>query len=345
MGWVEWLTASATGRIVATFGLHAPYGPAPLVGALLCSFAYYFWRRRARNRPASAKGFVRTIFAGRILLHPSSLLDMKLWALNTLAFAGAYGMLGVSGLAWRNVAVASLTALLGAHELSAWPVWSVLALCTILELLAYEFAYWGAHYLFHAVPSLWEFHKVHHSAEVLTTFTEMRTHPVEIIAFMNAIGAATGLVFGAMTYAFGPGAHPFTLLNGNIALMAFLITIGHLRHSHMWIPFTGWAGRLFQSPAHHQIHHSDDPKHFNTNLGFSLAVWDWLFGTLYLPRERETIRFGVGARHVDFASVARLYLLPFRRALERLRPEERSAAALPQPAEPVAQASERKLAA
>src|ERR1039458_8498353 len=45
--------------------------------------------------------------------------------------------------------------------------------------------------LFHAIPALWEFHKVHHSAEVLTPLTEMRTHPVEIIAFMNIIGLFT----------------------------------------------------------------------------------------------------------------------------------------------------------
>ena len=53
---------------------------------------------------------------------------------------------------------------------------------------------------------------------------------------VNLIGLATGLVFGAMAYLFGPGVRPFTLLSGNILIMTFLFTYGHLRHSRMWIP-------------------------------------------------------------------------------------------------------------
>ena len=65
-----------------------------------------------------------------------------------------------------------------------WPAWVVMTMATALQLLTYEFAYWFGHYLFHKVPAMWEFHKVHHSAEVMTTLTELRQHPVEIIAFM-----------------------------------------------------------------------------------------------------------------------------------------------------------------
>lgn len=342
---ISWCGSYASEHIGATFSPSAAFGPVALLGALICSAMYYVWRRRTRGRPASAKGFVRTIFAKRIVLHPSSILDMKLWALNTVAFAGAYGLLAITALAWRAMSLSLLVLAFGAHSPSQWPVWAVLALTTVIELLAYEFAYWGAHYLFHTMPSLWEFHKVHHSAEVLTTLTEMRTHPVEIIAFMNAIGLATGLVFGGMTYAFGPGVRPFTLLNGNIALMIFLITIGHLRHSHMWIPFKGWLGRLLQSPAHHQIHHSDNPKHFNTNLGFSLAVWDWLFGTLYLPEQQEKITFGVGANHVDYGSLFRAYFLPFKLSAATLFARAPREPAEPSPAALDATPERRKLAA
>jgi sterol desaturase/sphingolipid hydroxylase (fatty acid hydroxylase superfamily) len=150
---------------------------------------------------------------------------------------------------------------------------------------------------------LWEFHKVHHSAEVVTTLTELRQHPVEIIAFMNWIGLATGIVFGLMTYGFGPGVRPFTLLNGNILTMMFLLTYGHLRHSNLWIAFTGVAGRILQSPAHHQLHHSANPAHFDKNLGFALALWDWAFGTLAIPaKTREPIVFGVGDEGAPFRS-------------------------------------------
>ncbi len=140
---------------------------------------------------------------------------------------------------------------------------------------------------------------------------------------LNFIAISTGITFVALTYVFGPCTGHYTLLNSNIALMIFLLTWGHLRHSHLWIPLRGIAGRLLQSPAHHQIHHSTDPRHFDKNLGFALAVWDWVFGTLYIPaREREVIEFGLGAEgdRADYATVTRSIARPFVRAGERLAP-------------------------
>jgi len=59
----------------------------------------------------------------------------------------------------------------------------------------------------------------------------------------------------------------------------------------MWIAFRGMLGRIFVSPAHHQVHHSANPKHFNKNFGSCLALWDWMFGTLYVPEEPLTFGF------------------------------------------------------
>jgi sterol desaturase/sphingolipid hydroxylase (fatty acid hydroxylase superfamily) len=307
--------AALQSAVLEPFSPDSAYGAPALIGALALCALYYAERRRARGRRSSLKGFARSIFPRRILLHPSSLVDMRLWVLNGVAFASAYGMLGLGLIFWRDQLVAGLTHRWGAHAPTLWPGWTILALATVLQLLASELAYWFAHYCFHKVPALWEFHKVHHSAEVMTTLTELRQHPVEIIVFMNLIGLSTGIVFGVMTYAFGAGVRPFTLLNGNILLMAFLVTYGHLRHSHMWIPFTGFAGRIFQSPAHHQIHHSADPVHFDRNLGFALAVWDWAFGTLAIPaRTREEIVFGVGSGEPPFRSALAALVTPVARS-------------------------------
>jgi hypothetical protein len=64
---------------------------------------------------------------------------------------------------------------------------------------------------------------------------------------------------------------------------------------HVFASFSGPISYVIQGPAHHQIHHSTKAAHVGKNLGFTLALWDWLFGTLYLPREREKLEFGVGA--------------------------------------------------
>ena len=303
--------AALQGAVLEAFKPASAYGAPALIGALAVCALYYAGRRRARGRGLSVRGFVRSIFPTRILLHPSSLIDMRLWALNGVALASAYGMLGLGLFFWRDEVVAGLTLGWGMHPPVRWPAWTILTLATVLQLLASELAYWFAHYCFHKIPALWEFHKVHHSAEVMTTLTELRQHPVEIVAFMNLIGLSTGIVFGVMTYGFGPGVRPFTLLNGNILLMAFLVTYGHLRHSHMWIAFTGFAGRILQSPAHHQLHHSANPIHYDRNLGFALAVWDWAFGTLAIPaRAREPIVFGIGAEARPFRSALAAFVIP-----------------------------------
>ena len=311
MDFLLWAWTMIQDRLQSVFSATSVYGPFALGGALTFTVLFYVGARRGRGRRMSVAGFFKSIFPKRIVWHPSSRLDVRLWIVNTVVFASAYGMLAIGNLLWRDATVGAMGWAFGLHAPTVLPLWAILTIATVLELLAYEFGYWVSHYLFHAIPALWEFHKVHHSAEVLTTLTEMRTHPVEIIAFMNVIGLCTGSVFGALTYLFGPGVHPFTLLNANVALMLFIVTIGHLRHSHMWIAFTGLAGRILQSPAHHQIHHSDQPRHFNKNLGFALAVWDWLFGTLYVPEKYEKITFGVGAEHVRFDTVLRSFVLPF----------------------------------
>ena len=309
------LWAALQSAVLETFSASSAYGGPALLGALAFSALYYAGRRQSRGRRVNVRGFLRSTFPRRILLHPSSLIDMRLWALNAVVFASAYGMLGLGLFFWRDAIVAWLTREFGPHAPPLWPAWIVLTLATVLQILAYELAYWSAHYGFHKIPALWEFHKVHHSAEVMTTLTELRQHPVEIIAFMNWIGLATGIVFGVMTYAFGPGVRPFTLLNGNILTMAFLLTYGHLRHSHMWIAFTGIAGRILQSPAHHQLHHSANPVHFDKNLGFALALWDWVFGTLVIPaKTREPIVFGVGDEGAAFRSTLSALVAPCARS-------------------------------
>jgi sterol desaturase/sphingolipid hydroxylase (fatty acid hydroxylase superfamily) len=313
---LHWLWGRGVAELAGVFGAGSPYGAPALCGALLFALGWFAWRRRARGRDVRLKAFARAVFPRSIWLHPSSLVDMRLWALNTLVFASGYAWLVVGAFFWRD----RLLALTGAPLALHVPPGLALLVATLAELLAYEFAYWASHYAFHRIPALWEFHKVHHSAEVMTTFTEMRQHPVEIIFFMNVIALCTGATFGLMTWIFGPGVGHLTLLNGNIVLAVFMLTWGHLRHSHLWIPFQGAAGRLFQSPAHHQVHHSTDPRHFDKNLGFALAVWDWAFGTLHVPaRVREVCEYGVGDEREDYATVGRSLARPFVKAGETLR--------------------------
>jgi sterol desaturase/sphingolipid hydroxylase (fatty acid hydroxylase superfamily) len=60
------------------------------------------------------------------------------------------------------------------------------------------------------------------------------------------------------------------------------------------------------------LHHSCEPRHFGCNRGFELAIWDRIYGTLYVPPMRpESFRMGLGdATDGQWNSLARLYLWP-----------------------------------
>ena len=196
--------------------------------------------------------------------------------------------------------------------------------------LAYELGYWFNHWLSHKVPLLWEFHKVHHTAEVLTPLTNFRVHPIYGWIFANILAFSTAVANGFGNYMFGDTAYQYALSDTNIILVLFIHAYVHLQHTHMWISFRGALGRVFVSPAHHQVHHSADPKHFNKNYGSCLALWDWMFGTLYIPaKQREPLVFGV-TDHQNAHTVKAELVDPFVKAAGHLKP------ALPKPV-PVAE--------
>ena len=317
----------------ANFMPGGPYGLPSLACTLLVIVGYFIYHQRSRGRTANLTLFWRWLLPRKLVFHRSTMMDLRLWLLNGIIIGATYFWLAVSGAWVREATMNGIASVFGQHAAIVWPAWLVTGMATVAFLLAYELAYWFGHYLFHRYAFLWEFHKVHHSAEVMTSLTELRQHPIEILAFVNLIALSTGFTLGAMAYVFGPDVGYFKLFNANILLIGFLMTWGHLRHTHIWWSFTGIAGRLFQSPAHHQLHHSDHPDHWDKNLGFSLAVWDWVFGTLVIPptdRKVLNVRFGVGETNGDFDTVARVFVRPFIASAGQL---------MPAPAQPTAPAA------
>ncbi len=263
-----------------------------LAGALFFAVGVALWRRRGR---ASVKlsTIQQVIGTRRLWLHTSTQLDLKLYFMHSILMVAGYGLFEGSSEMWRAATDALLAAVAGpAHPLHG-PVWLVATACTAAEVLLLELGYWAVHFAFHRIPALWEVHKVHHSAEVMTPLTEFRQHPIEFVAFANVVTLTNGVAFSLIGWLFGPSAQPFTLFQINAILVLHFATFHHIRHSGVWIAATGWLGRLVHSPAHHQIHHSTDPRHFDTNLGYALSLWDWVFGTLCIPERRASVRLGV----------------------------------------------------
>ena len=264
------------------------YWPTYAFAAML-AVGFYLVSRRGRK--TSVRGLVRYLFPRRILRHASTRLDIKMYLFSSLYLA-AQGLLGMSSLAGlADISLHGMQAVFGPGAPDhALPLWAAVIIPVVLYL-ALELGYWLSHWLLHHVPWLWEFHKVHHSAEVMTPLTEWRQHPVEFFQVPLVMGIVSALVLAPIEWLFGRDLQG--AWSPGLILFGFCLTLVHLRHSHVKLNAPGWLGYIIQSPAHHHIHHSTDPRHFDRNLGFCLSVWDWAFGTLCLPQKGEAITLGL----------------------------------------------------
>jgi sterol desaturase/sphingolipid hydroxylase (fatty acid hydroxylase superfamily) len=105
--------------------------------------------------------------------------------------------------------------------------------------------------------------------------------------YLNILAVVVGAAGGLVLYFAGEEFWFTSVTISGILYAGYLAIWGHLQHSQLWISWTGLPGRLVLSPAHHQIHHSNNPIHFDKNFGAGLAIWDWLFGTLHVPQKKD----------------------------------------------------------
>lgn len=261
------------------------------------------------------RDLVRALVPNRWLDTASGRADLGLAAFNLFLFGAMFGWAVISGQVVSSGVARALAAIFGTIEPLLVPEAAAVAIMTVVLFLAYELAYWLDHYLAHRIPFLWEFHKVHHSAETLSPLTNARVHPVDTIVYYNITAVVMGIVGGLAYWLLGRSVPAYTLWSTNAIAFLFGYTTAHLHHSDMWIAFTGWWGRLLISPAHHQIHHSTNPIHFDKNLGGSLAIFDWMFGTLHVPAaKREHLTFGIEPQAVSPHSLEGVTIAPFRNA-------------------------------
>lgn len=232
------------------------------------------------------------LFSDRIWFHRSSLIDFQLMFLNGIL--RAFGILApFSALFFTTYIVQFLYWLDPSHyRVFLLSQTQGLLLFTLASFVLLDFARFFQHYLFHKVPFLWRFHKVHHSAEVMTPITLYRTHPIESLVSAVRRTLVLGLLAGFFKYYTQSLIDAYVILGVNILDFAFNIFGSNLRHSHVWLSF-GPLNYIFVSPAQHQIHHSRAEKHVDKNLGFALSLWDILFGTFYQVGNREFLIFGV----------------------------------------------------
>lgn len=145
----------------------------------------------------------------------------------------------------------------------AIPYW----LAVILTVIILDFVIYLQHVMFHAVPTLWRLHMMHHADMDIDVTTGTRFHPIEMILSM-LIKASAIIVLGAPAL----GVIIFEIILNGTAMF---------NHGNVKLPIDLDAVlRLFVvTPDMHRVHHSVFPVETNSNFGFSLPWWDRLMGT------------------------------------------------------------------
>lgn len=261
-------------------------------------------------RGASAIRAAKTLVEPRLWWHRSARADYQLVALKAVLRAATAGFAGFSALVLAGLSANWLRVTFGSPSLRA-PVAVVALLFTLVAFVAEDFSRFFLHWLMHKVPALWAFHRVHHSAEVLTPITLYRTHPVES-ALNRARGAITmGLVTGLFVWLFGTAVRGWELFSVDALGFIWSMCGANLRHSHVWLSFGPRVERWLLSPAQHQVHHSTATRHLDKNFGTILSVWDRLFRSLYTTTSApERLRFGLHGDRQPQSGLA-LVLEPF----------------------------------
>jgi len=163
-----------------------------------------------------------------------------------------------------------------AIEVSSWPGWVQLLTLFVFR----DFVQWNVHRLLHRVPFLWEFHKVHHSVEEMGFAAHLRYHWMETVVYRFLEYLPLAMV--------GFGVQPF------IIVYLFTLTIGHLNHSNIYLPL-GPLKYVFNNPQMHIWHHAmhlPKERQYGVNFALTLSIWDYLFGTAYIPHNGRDIQLG-----------------------------------------------------
>jgi sterol desaturase/sphingolipid hydroxylase (fatty acid hydroxylase superfamily) len=162
------------------------------------------------------------------------------------------------------------------HLIAQWPLWLQVSFFVVSHDL---YIYW-MHRWQHRNRYLWRLHEAHHSPASVDWLSGSRSHCLEIL-INQTVEFAPIVLLGA-----SPEVVP---LKGAISAVW-----GMYIHCNVNVQ-TGWLQRIINGPEMHRWHHTMG-KGMRSNFSTKLAVWDWMFGTAYLPFDQRAKDYGVRTR-------------------------------------------------
>jgi sterol desaturase/sphingolipid hydroxylase (fatty acid hydroxylase superfamily) len=181
------------------------------------------------------------------------------------------------------------------HVVSDWPVLAQLAFFWVTHDL---YIYWF-HRFQHRNRYLWRVHEAHHSGRDVDWLAGSRSHALEIL-INQTIEYVPIWVLGAAP---------------EVAAMKAVLdsTWGMFIHSNIDVRL-GWLQYFLNGPEAHRWHHADDERvgEQGVNYATKIALWDWIFGTGYLPRGMKPRAYGLWGGESFPGSFFRQHLHAFR---------------------------------
>jgi sterol desaturase/sphingolipid hydroxylase (fatty acid hydroxylase superfamily) len=184
----------------------------------------------------------------------------------------------------------------GLHEMVAEaPFWSRALAALVVGDIGY---YWG-HRCLHAVPMLWRFHSVHHSAAQIDFMVNTRAHPIDMV-FGRLCGVIPLYILGL--------AGPVGAVGSALPVMVVLTGVvwGFFIHANLSWRF-GALGWVVSTPAFHHWHHALTPA--DRNFASMLPFIDRIFGSYHAPKGEWPSGYGISDKMP--ASMSEQLLYPF----------------------------------
>jgi len=173
----------------------------------------------------------------------------------------------------------------------------------ILSIVLLDLAIYGQHRASHQWPWLWRLHKVHHTDLDFDVTTAIRFHPIEILLSMCYKVVCILII----------GVNPVAVIIFEIILSSCAL----FNHSNVKLPLAidKVLRLVLVTPDMHRVHHSVIQTETDSNYGFSMSVWDRLFGSYVAQPKLGHNNMTIGLsqyQHIDDVSVSRLLLMPFK---------------------------------
>ena len=191
----------------------------------------------------------------------------------------------------------------GRGPISQLPTWAQVT----FYVLASDFLLYWIHRIFHK-PLMWPFHAVHHSSLDVDWTTAYRAHPVNqmlqsgfVTVLMIVLGVPPAIMAALV---------PFDILSSAFVHANLNWTLGPLKY-------------IVATPVFHRWHHTQPYQGGDMNFASTFSIWDYLFGTFYMPEGKLPEAYGVDEPNYPTSWVGQM-IYPFKAFTARLQAPPKS---------------------